>query len=334
MFASVKALLTGIIDYAGMFPPAKQPLDQAIRNYARYRTEPESWMLGRFICPAARLGELAHYLEELFLARPPFKISALGGRCNTVSEFVTNLRADLKIVNNFHESHMKFAAVDVYEVRMPDDFVGSNQQEQITLLSQLDNQSAQIIDLGAPTDFSIYFEVPFCQGWRQTIGAFGPIRRIGRLADGRDFIQADPSPRGIKIRCGGLEASAFPSPEEVAGAITSCRDKSMPLKATAGLHHPMRHFDPGVQAKMHGFLNVFTAGVLTFANRLTEIQAIIEDEDPKNFVFDDEGLRWKTHRARTAQIAAARREFITSFGSCSFDEPREDLRALGLLPEK
>jgi len=43
-------------------------------------------------------------------------------------------------------------------------------------------------------------------------------------------------------------------------------------------------------------------------------------------------LRWKTYRAKTAQIEAARREFITSFGSCSFDEPRDDLRALGLIP--
>jgi hypothetical protein len=56
---SLRALMAGAIDYAGLFPPAKLPMDQAIRNYARYRQEPESWMLGRFVCPAARFDEVA-----------------------------------------------------------------------------------------------------------------------------------------------------------------------------------------------------------------------------------------------------------------------------------
>ena len=46
MSPSLRALLSGIIDYAGLFPPAKLPLDQAIRNYARYRTEPDSYEQG------------------------------------------------------------------------------------------------------------------------------------------------------------------------------------------------------------------------------------------------------------------------------------------------
>ena len=40
MRGSLRALLTGIIDYAGLFPPARLPLDQAVRNYGRYRNEP------------------------------------------------------------------------------------------------------------------------------------------------------------------------------------------------------------------------------------------------------------------------------------------------------
>jgi hypothetical protein len=44
-------LLTGLIDYAGLFPPAKLSLDQAIRNYAAYRQCPERWMLGKFVIP-------------------------------------------------------------------------------------------------------------------------------------------------------------------------------------------------------------------------------------------------------------------------------------------
>src|SRR5438445_13553439 len=61
MRRSLRALLEGVIDYAGLFPPAKLPMEQAIRNYARYRREQEGWMLGRFLCPASRLAELAPF---------------------------------------------------------------------------------------------------------------------------------------------------------------------------------------------------------------------------------------------------------------------------------
>ena len=57
MNASLRALLSGVVDYAGLFPPAGLPLDQAIRNYARYRQGSDAWMLGRFVIPAARLAE-------------------------------------------------------------------------------------------------------------------------------------------------------------------------------------------------------------------------------------------------------------------------------------
>jgi len=322
MLASVRALLSGIIDYAGMFPPAKLPLDEAIRNYARYRTEPESWMLGRFVCPAARLGELAPYLEELFLAGPPLTISALGRGGNTQAEFLTGLQEDLQIIGDFRVRHRK-VVLDVYEIRLSAEVAEQLEKKMIEAFACLHAQATSILET-ARSDLEPFYEVPFFQGWRPFLAGFPDAP----WSSSRGICQ------GIKLRCGGVETSAFPSPEQIAGAITCCRERGVLLKATAGLHHPIRRFDPGVQAKMHGFLNVFAAGVLSFANRLSEkeVQAIIEDEDPNNFVFDDEGLRWKTYRAKTTQIESARREFITSFGSCSFDEPRDDLRALELIP--
>src|SRR5205823_2656636 len=130
----------------------------------------------------------------------------------------------------------------------------------------------------------------------------------------------DPLRRqGLKVRTGGLNAAAFPPPEDVAFAVAACRDARVPLKFTAGLHHPVRHFNAGVQTKMHGFLNVFGAGVLAHARGLSEDQIveIIADQDARNFAFDDAGFRWKDWRASVEEIAAARRELVTSFGSCS-----------------
>jgi hypothetical protein len=144
--------------------------------------------------------------------------------------------------------------------------------------------------------------------------------------------QTKPFRPGFKLRCGGLHASSVPSSEDVAFVIIACRVCRVPLKFTAGLHHPMRHFDAGLKTHMHGFINVFGAGVLAHARHLNEdqVRAIIEDEDPQDFIFEDDGFRWKDWRATTEEIVAARRE-VVSFGSCNFDEPREDLRKLGWL---
>src|SRR5262249_55594976 len=140
-------------------------------------------------------------------------------------------------------------------------------------------------------------------------------------------------PPGLKVRCGGLERSAFPSTEQLAFVLTQCRDKRLALKATAGLHHPFRRLDPGLEVQAHGFLNVFGAGVLAHARGLPEeqVRAILEDEDPGHFSSDEASFHWQDVRATTAEIRAAREEAVISFGSCSFDEPRDDLRALGWL---
>ena len=58
MQPSLRALLTGVLDYAGLFPPAKLPLHQALAHYANYRQSSDRWMLGHFVLQAARLGEL------------------------------------------------------------------------------------------------------------------------------------------------------------------------------------------------------------------------------------------------------------------------------------
>jgi hypothetical protein len=109
------------------------------------------------------------------------------------------------------------------------------------------------------------------------------------------------------------------------------------MKATAGLHHPMRGMDHTGQGEaavpMHGFLNVFGAGVLAHANglRAADLLPILESRDPSTFSFDDDGFAWRDLRATTEQVEEARGEAVVSYGSCSFAEPIEDLEALGFL---
>ena len=83
---------------------------------------------------------------------------------------------------------------------------------------------------------------------------------------------------------------------------------------------------------MHGFLNVLGAGVLAAEHRWSETQTqeMLAEEEAASFVFEEESFRWRDWKISTAQTVA-RRRLVTSLGSCSFDEPREDLRALGLF---
>jgi hypothetical protein len=98
------------------------------------------------------------------------------------------------------------------------------------------------------------------------------------------------------------------------------------------LHHPLRMFRDEVQTKMHGFLNVLGAAVLAAEYKWDSRQTalMLEDENADSFSFTDEFFAWREWKIDVKRLRD-RRKFVTSFGSCSFDEPREDLRALGLL---
>jgi hypothetical protein len=329
MTQSLRALLAGSIDYAGLFPPASLPLDQAISNYGRYRGEPESWLLSRFVCPAARLAELGPR-DALFQSDPPFAFTALGCGGHDVLQFGSGIRADVEAIAAFQERHGERVRVETFEVRLPEDLTRPHPAVGVTLPEKIGDFIRGVSDLVAQHTLSVFCESTPTSDWRALLTAViaGITKSRADALPGR-FGQ----PLGFKLRCGGADAAAFPPAEQLALAITACRDAGVPIKFTAGLHHPIRRFDPGFQTHVHGFLNVLAAGVLAHARRLNEdeVRQILEDEDPTSFVFDEHGLRWKALRATTDETARARREAVTSFGSCSFDEPRDDLINLGLL---
>src|SRR5579875_2729353 len=309
MVASLRALLTELIDYAGLFPPARLPLDQAIRNYARYRQESDAWMLGRFVIPAARLEDLEPYDEELFRVAPPFSFSVLGRSGGNLSEFLTNLRTDLRDIAAFRKRHGSRVKVDTLEVRLPPDLADPRLPDSaLSLYKTL--RVFPVVDL-----------FPFCEAPSR------PEELVQQLA------QLSGEQVGFKLRCGGLEASAFPSSQQMAAILHSCLDAGVPFKATAGLHHPLPRFDASVQARMHGFINLFLAGALAYSRGISpdQICRLLDDDQADHFSFTDKEARWQKYRVTTAEIAAARRHFVRSFGSCSFDEPRQHLRALGWL---
>ena len=128
--------------------------------------------------------------------------------------------------------------------------------------------------------------------------------------------------RGLraKIRTGGVTPEAFPSAERIAQFIRECRDHHVAFKATAGLHHPLRCVKPltyeanAPTGTMHGFLNVFLA-------------AAIPDRAEEVLLDNDFALSVNLTRDEIAYM----RTWAISFGSCSFEEPINDLKELGWL---
>lgn len=329
MLPCLRALLNQVIDYAGLFPPAELAMEPAIRHYARYMSEPESWMLGRFICPAARLEELHPFITTLFYPVSPLTLSVLGRGGTNADDFLAGLHADLQAIAAFRQRHGPRVLVDALEIKWP---TALCRLQTTNELRHLLEQTANVIEAEGPPQMHIAYEAGFSPDGRAAIDAI--VQTLAESAkDNRSKKRQKYASHGFKLRCGGVQAAAFPAPEQVAWVLSACSEHAVPLKFTAGLHHPLRHYANSVQTKMHGFINVLLASVVAFeekwdVNRLVELLNV---EGDQQFHPTSEGWIWAKYLFPTDMVSSVRTRFGLSFGSCSFDEPRDDLRGLGWL---
>lgn len=371
---SIRALLSDVIDYAGIFPPARLPLEEAVKNYAAYLQGEAAWMLSRFVCPAARLGELDELEDILAEGSVPWRFSALGRSEADDGDYLSGLAADIQAAEDFGSRHGGRARVDAIETRLPESVMKDGAGEfvkqaagLVTDLVALRPGGGVSAEAAEESGLAVYFEVPFVEPWRRNVGtviAAVAAARSAAEAAGDGLVSV-----GVKIRTGGVEAVMIPPIEQVAFFVGECARRGVPFKATAGLHHPIRHHAAEVDAKMHGFINVFAAAVLAYgagaetqaagsagrgataspAERPkpaggaataaasaasaddTLLGTVLAEERAESFTFDDDGMTWRGRRASIDQIRAARGRFALSFGSCSVTEPVQDLQALGWL---
>ncbi len=302
LMGGLEALLTGIVDYAGLFPPAKLDMAPVVRNYAEYIESDRAWMLGRLIVPVARLEEFEHAAADALPTvdgAQPWMISALGG---------DDLDADLRAIDDFNRRHANaaegLAIIDTLETRAE-------------TTSHVDQILRRLGD-----SLTAFVEIPIADDPR---GLIASLAAEGVAA---------------KVRTGGVTESAFPTVETLARFVLYCAAANVPFKATAGLHHPIRAphrltYEPDSESGvMHGFLNVFLCAAFARGAVLTDAEAreILNETDPHAFQFEESGVTWRDRRLTIDQITKTRQKFAASFGSCSFEEPADDLAALGLLP--
>ena len=300
--ASLAALLAGAVDYAGLFPPASLVMSAAVDRYDRHRAGPHRVALGRFVVPASRLEELAEAASALPV---PSRAAGAAGRWPLSVLVSPPFDADWQRVVRFHERNAEgahwLARVEAIEVKaaIPDEVWAAHR---------------------VASGVELFVEVPTQP---LPVALLDAVREAGGRA---------------KARTGGATPAAFPSSGHLAAWLAHCASLRLPFKATAGLHHPMRADRPlpgGAGAPlvaMHGFLNLLIAAALLHHERIDNrtAAAVLDERDPGAFAFDDERAAWRG-RTITASDLAAARSFALGFGSCSFDEPIEDLAALGLL---
>jgi hypothetical protein len=299
--ASLRALLTRSIDYAGMFPPCNLGLEEALKNHAQYIRSNDSWMLAAFVLPVAKFSD-AKALVSQFDKHHPLRISALGAKTENANGFLAELKNAAETIRSFQKEYVDLVAIVQLEMFLPQDVD----------LARLNEAAALLADLKLQT----FWETP-AESAEQTIALLA---------------RAKQPAFGYKLRTGGVTAEAFPGSVQIARALLASTKHRVPIKFTAGLHHPVRQFRDEVKGEMNGFLNVLGAGVLSAEHHWGETQMIemLEDQHPNSFEFQDTVFAWRDWEVTIDRIKA-RRKFVTSFGSCSFDEPREDLRALNFL---
>jgi hypothetical protein len=260
-------------------------------------------MLGSFVLAIEQFDATKQLLSQ-FDAQHPLRVAALGPKTASADAFLAALDDADAAIRSFSRHNVDLISISHLEMFLPDDVDVASLKEVRSILGNL----------------PVFWEAPPDRA-EQTIALLAEFNS-----------NADSATFGYKLRTGGVTADAFPTSMQIAKALVTPATHQLPIKFTAGLHHPLRQYREEVQTKMHGFLNVLGAAVLAAEHRWDTNQTAImlEDENADSFSFTDDFFAWHEWRIDIKRLQY-RRRFVASFGSCSFDEPREDLRALKLV---
>lgn len=282
----VPALFTRLFDDAAVFPPGSAPLAEAVSGHRQHRQAWYADLVGPLLVPASALREL----PPLLRAGERLPIGLVGDTGLDALPAVLDAAVTAKGPDG--------AALDVRQVEVA---VAKRGEDPAPGLAAL------LTHLRSRPSLPGYAEIPLTWGLLAALDTVAQARAVG--------VQVAP-----KFRTGGLAAELFPTPMELAAVICACRDRELPFKLTAGLHHAVRHTDPETGFIHHGFLNVLAATCAAADGaEVTDVAELVAATDP------------------VPLAAVARRSRDTSrplwigFGTCSIAEPLSDLTHLGLL---
>ncbi len=289
--SAAEVLLTRIVDYAGLFPPAALDMETAVRNYQRYLGGDEAWMLGSFVVPASRLREFAQVFDRV----------CCGEQENpwTLSVVCAAERADeVRVVEEFQEGALFIAAL---ECRAADARLTE------AALAALPPSRRRYIEFPIPRSSEI---LPVLEA----NGARAKIRTGGLTPE------TVPSPEAVVqflLAC----AEAGVAFKATAGLHHPVRGLHALTSDAASQRTTMHGF---LNVFLAAALAYFGAGEEALLKTLSEAS-------PGAFRIDDDVISWHEHELISDQLEQVRRNFAISFGSCSFAEPVRDLKEMRWL---
>ena len=315
-YSAKVALLGGIIDYAGTFPPAALPLAEALTVAAKFRSVAKHpWLMAKIALPLEDIKKLnAATLYDSGADGDAWLYTALGSAIPQPDEALRTLEWDFRELRRcniraFNSSLRQW--ILAYETKAPAELLSDRGKSLKAYLDKFASLSGFQQEL--------FLEFPVGPNWAEhiTLASRG-------LADWCEANGQSEWAFGLKFRTGG---AVVPSTDDLAHAIASCTSHGLRFKATQGLHSAVTH-----DKTSYGFVNLFAA--LSFSQALGEekfnreaIARCLADETAKHFQFTARTLRWEDFEIDADAIEAARRRHGATFGSCSLDEPDGSLAA-------
>lgn len=269
-------------------------MDDAVREYARYRRGNDRDLLGRFILPASTLDEFSAAAGPFLSDDDPdiWRLSAIVSALND---------SDLEDINDFNREH---TGIVVDAIEMP-----VHSEDDVNWAAELYRDS-----------FSLFLEPTLAGGSSALLHSIAKAGVSAKLRTGGVVATAIPPATAVLSFIDTCDALALPF-KATAGLHHAIRGE-----------YALTYETQAPRGMMYGYLNVFLAAVFHRAGLPASVLLdLLEETDSASITFDDAGACWRGNLADAAQLLAARRSLALSFGSCSFTEPVDEAKQLHLI---
>ena len=300
---ALRTLVSGIVDYAGLFPPASHNMHVSVAKYAQYRASRDAWILGRFIVPVSQLDEWRTSVGSL----DADGVSAWSGARLSVllsGEFAR----EMDVISSFNATTPYDVQIDVAEGR------AASPDAVLALAAAM------------PDDVMLYCELPHRDDPKSLLETVRSAQVRAKIRTGGVTPDAFPTPAEIVRflrRCMELGVTA----KATAGLHHPLRGEYRLTYSPGGIH--------GI---MYGYLNVFLGAAALRDGASDEIAtAILTTQSPRALSVSDGAIRVALEPALDGRdsieipestLAAVRQSGVVAFGSCSFREPVDELGVL------
>ncbi len=294
MSVALRRLVSGVVDYAGLFPPASLSMAVAVANHAAYRQGVEAWMLGRFVVPVARLEEWETATGAL---DPSLRSGWQGAHISALLSGEFARECDALQAFNARAPHGALADAAEGRAMSPD--------------------AVLAMAAAMPDDVLLYCEVPHRDDPVDFIAAVQSAGVRAKLRTGGVTADAFPSPVEVVRflrRCHEARVTA----KVTAGLHHPLRGE-----------YRLTYAPDAPTGTMYGYLNLFLgAAAMQAGADDAAVVSILTASDASAFEVRASEIVAGGIVVPESAIAAMRDAGVVAFGSCSFREPVDELALL------